>query len=114
MVGDSVVADPAADGAWERAASYQASQRFLCITFSLYSRQLYNSSKRHGPYHQMSVTRKGKSSTKFVKTEDLPIIYEQLTSYERMKKLVDRWIELSMKLSNLRRSHQGLTPHTLT
>ncbi len=50
----------------------------------------------------MSFTRKGKGSTKFVKEEDLPAIREQLKNYERMKELMDRWIELSMELSNLR------------
>ena len=58
--------------------------------------------QKHGPYYQVSFTRKGKGSTKFVKEEDLPVIREQLRNYERMKELVDRWIELSMQLSNLR------------
>jgi len=31
-----------------------------------------------------------------------PAIREQLRNYERMKELADRWIELSMELSNLR------------
>ncbi len=58
--------------------------------------------QKHGPYYQVSFTRKGKGSTKFVKEQDLPTIREQLKNYERMKELMDRWIELSMELSNLR------------
>ena len=58
--------------------------------------------QKHGPYYQVSFTRKGKGSTKFVKEQDLPAIREQLKNYERMKELMDRWIELSMELSNLR------------
>jgi hypothetical protein len=58
--------------------------------------------QKHGPYYQVSFTRKGKGSTKFVKEQDLPAIREQLRNYERMKELMDRWIELSMELSNLR------------
>jgi hypothetical protein len=58
--------------------------------------------QKHGPYFQVSFTRKGKGSTKFVKEDDLPTIREQLRNYERMKELVDQWIELSMELSNLR------------
>jgi hypothetical protein len=58
--------------------------------------------KKHGPYYQISYTRKSKSSTKFVRKEDLPAIRKQLKNYERMKLLVDRWIELSTELSNLR------------
>lgn len=58
--------------------------------------------KKHGPYYQVSFSRKGKSSSKFVKQEDLPTIRKQLKNYERMKELVDRWIDLATELSNLR------------
>ena len=58
--------------------------------------------EKHGPYYQVSFSRKGKSSSKFVKKEDLPTIRKQLKNYERMKELVDRWIDLATELSNLR------------
>jgi hypothetical protein len=57
--------------------------------------------QKHGPYYQLSFTRKGKSSSKFVRKEDLPAIRKQLKNYERMKLLVDRWIDLATELSNL-------------
>jgi hypothetical protein len=57
--------------------------------------------QKHGPYYQLSFTRKGKSSTKFVRKEDLPAIRKQLKNYERMKMLVDQWIDLATRLSNL-------------
>ncbi len=58
--------------------------------------------KKHGPYYQISFSRKGKSSSKFVKKEDLPAIRKQLKNYERLKELMDRWIDLATELSNLR------------
>jgi hypothetical protein len=58
--------------------------------------------EKHGPYYQVSFSRKGKSSTKFVRKEDLPTIRKQLKNYESMKLLVDRWVELATELSNLR------------
>jgi len=58
--------------------------------------------RKHGPYYQVSYTRKGKSSSKFVKKKDLPAIRKQLKNYERMKLLMDRWIDLATELSNLR------------
>lgn len=58
--------------------------------------------EKHGPYYQVSFTRKGKSSSKFVKKKDLPAICKQLKNYERMKLLMDRWIDLATELSNLR------------
>lgn len=58
--------------------------------------------QKHGPYYQVSFSRKGKSSSKFVKQEDLPAIRKQLKNYERMKELMDQWIDLATELSNLR------------
>lgn len=58
--------------------------------------------EKHGPYYQVSFTRKGTSSSKFVKKKDLPAIRKQLKNYERMKMLMDRWIDLATELSNLR------------
>lgn len=57
---------------------------------------------KHGPYYQVSYTRKGKSSTRFVKKEDLPEVRKQLKNYERMKLLMEKWIDLAMELSILR------------
>ncbi len=58
--------------------------------------------KKHGPYYQVSFTRKGKSSSKFVRKEDLAAVRQELKNYERMKTLVDRRIDLATELSNLR------------
>ena len=58
--------------------------------------------EKHGPYYQVSYTRKGKSSTKFVKQKDLPAVRKQLKNYERMKLLTDLWIDLATELSTLR------------
>ncbi len=57
--------------------------------------------QKHGPYYQLSFTRKGRSSSKFIRKEDLPAIRKQLKNYERMKLLVDQWIDLATELSNL-------------
>ena len=59
-------------------------------------------SKRHGPYYQLSFTRKGRSGTKFVKKPQLPAVKKQLQNFARLRKLVDRWIELSSELCQLR------------
>ena len=60
--------------------------------------------EKHGPYYQVSFTHKGKSSSKFVKKKDLPVVRKQLKNYERMKLLTARWIELAMELATLRLS----------
>ena len=58
--------------------------------------------EKHGPYYQVSFTRKGKSSSKFVRREDLNTVRRELKNYEVMKTLVDRWIDLATELSNIR------------
>jgi len=58
--------------------------------------------RRHGPYYQLSFTRKGRSGTKFVKKHRLATVRKQLKSYSRLRKLVDTWIELSTELSQLK------------
>lgn len=57
--------------------------------------------QKHGPYFQLSLTRKGKSQTKFIKQGDVDMIHEQLNNYKRMKVLVEQWVDLSIELSNL-------------
>jgi hypothetical protein len=57
---------------------------------------------KHGPYYQLSYTRKGKGGSKFVKKDDVPTVRKQLKNYARMKLLMDRWIDLATELSTLR------------
>jgi hypothetical protein len=57
---------------------------------------------KHGPYYQISFTRHGKSSSQFVREEDLKEVQQQLENYRRLRQLVDEWISLSAQLSTLR------------
>ena len=57
--------------------------------------------QKHGPYHQLSLTRKGKSKTRFVRREELATIQKQLQNYTELRTLVDRWIDLATELSDL-------------
>jgi Family of unknown function (DUF6788) len=66
--------------------------------------------EKHGPYHQLSFTRKGKSTTRFVRRENLATVKKQLRNYARLRTLVDRWIDLASELSNLQLSEDTQTP----
>lgn len=57
---------------------------------------------KHGPYYQISFTRHGKSSSQFVREEDLAEVQQQLENYRLLRQLVDEWITLSAELSSLR------------
>lgn len=59
--------------------------------------------RKHGPYYQLSYTRKGKSTTRFVRKKDVLITRVQLTNYALFRKLIELWIDSAMELSELRR-----------
>jgi len=61
---------------------------------------------KHGPYYQLSFTWKGKSSTRFVRVEELSQVEKQLDNYRRLRELVDEWIRLAAELSDLRLHQQ--------
>ena len=57
--------------------------------------------QKHGPYYQLSYTRHGKGGTRLVKPEDLAPIRTAVANYARLRRLVDRWIDLATQLSDL-------------
>jgi uncharacterized protein DUF6788 len=57
---------------------------------------------KHGPYYQVSFTRHGRSSSQFVREEDLDEVQQQLENYRLLRQLVDEWITASAELSGLR------------
>jgi hypothetical protein len=72
--------------------------------------------KKHGPYYQLSFTRKGKSTSRFVRREEVAVVRRQLKNYSKLRALVDEWIDASMELSALRvellRESAGKTPQS--
>lgn len=58
--------------------------------------------QKHGPYYQLSFTRKGKSSSRFVRREDVAAVRRHVRNYTRLRELVDRWIQLATELARLR------------
>lgn len=61
--------------------------------------------QKHGPYSQLSWTRKRKSKTRFIRSSDLTRVQAEIKSYERLQSLVGEWVELSIELSDLKREH---------
>lgn len=53
--------------------------------------------ERHGPYAQISYSWKGRSRSEFVREEDLGDARRQLENYDRLRRLVDEWIELGLE-----------------
>lgn len=53
--------------------------------------------KKHGPYNKLNYAYRGKSSCRFVRKEHVAELEQRLSNYKSMRKLVDRWIELSIQ-----------------
>ncbi len=60
--------------------------------------------KKHGPYYYLSYTFNGNSVTEFVKKEDLRVIRKSLDNYRSLKSLTNQWVELSIRISRLKKS----------
>ena len=58
--------------------------------------------RKHGPYYQLSYARKGKSSSRFVRRDNVKEVQKQVSNYRRLRALIDTWIDLATELSDLR------------
>jgi len=56
---------------------------------------------KHGPYYHLSYTRNGKGGTRSIPKNAVPAVRAALANYTHLKRLVDRWIDLATKLSDL-------------
>ena len=58
---------------------------------------------KHGPYHYLSYTFKGKSHTEFVSERDVPKVAEAVRAYKEFRRLADRLVECNIALARLRK-----------
>jgi len=62
--------------------------------------------QKHGPYYQLSYTRNGKSTSEFVREDDLKRVRGQLADYQKFAALKDEWVGASIDLAKLRRERR--------
>jgi hypothetical protein len=65
------------------------------------TRQYKDRKNKTGAYWQISYTRRMKSRTEYVRKEWTAEIRQQIATYQRFKRLVDLWIDLSIERSQL-------------
>ena len=58
--------------------------------------------QKHGPYYQLSISRKGKDTSRFVRRDEVTTVKRQLRNFRRLRTLVDQWIDLAAELCTLR------------
>jgi len=60
--------------------------------------------QKHGPYYQLSFTWRGKSSTRFLRPEQLEEMREKVANYRRLRELVNEWVGLGVELERAKRA----------
>ncbi|MEO8185635.1 MAG: DUF6788 family protein [Deltaproteobacteria bacterium] len=62
--------------------------------------------EKHGPYHQLNFTWRGRSHTEFVREQDLAAVAAELDSYRQLRALNDEWIDLGIERARLLRAQR--------
>lgn len=62
-----------------------------------------NPPHKHGPYQQLSWSRKSKSRTRFIKESELGTVRAQVSNYQRLQELVGEWVDASIELCDIKR-----------
>jgi hypothetical protein len=71
------------------------------------SRQYRDPKTKKRPFHQISYTHKGRGRSEYVRAEHLGQIRREAANFKRFRKLAERWVELSLKASQLRVRNTG-------
>ncbi len=66
------------------------------------SRQYRNPKERKQPYYQISYTHHMKSRTEYLRPENLAAIRQETVNFKRFRKLINRWIDLALILSQIK------------
>lgn len=57
---------------------------------------------RHGPYCQLSYTRKGKGGTEYIKKTNIAMVEDQIKNYTKFQTLINGWIDLSTQICQIK------------
>ena len=60
--------------------------------------------QKHGPYYQLSYGWRGKSSTMFVRADQVVAMRDKVANYKRMQELVKEWVDLEMEMERRERA----------
>ena len=60
--------------------------------------------QKHGPYYQLSFTWRGKSSTRFLRPEQVEPMRQKVANYKRLRELMNEWVSLGVELERAERA----------
>jgi hypothetical protein len=70
-----------------------------------------NQPRRHGPYYHLDYVHHGKKTTRFIRAGQLTEVRHQLVAFKQLRRLVDRWITLSLEKAEMLR-HSSTDPNS--
>ena len=62
--------------------------------------------RKHGPYYQLSFTWQGKSSTRFLRPEQVEPMRQKVANYKRLRELMNEWVSLGVELEQAEREKE--------
>jgi hypothetical protein len=65
--------------------------------------------QKHGPYYQLSFTWQGKSSTRFLRPEQVESMRQKVANYKRLRELMNEWVSLGVELERAAREKEKHT-----
>ena len=74
------------------------------------TRQYRRPKEKKRPFYQISYTHRMRSRSEYVRPEHLAALRKETANFKRFKKLIDRWVGLSLKASQLRVRQAPTTP----
>jgi hypothetical protein len=62
--------------------------------------------QKHGPYYQLSFTWGGKSSTRFLRPEQVEPMRQKVANYKRLRELMNEWVDLEIERERAEREKE--------
>ena len=59
--------------------------------------------RRHGPYYKVSYGYRARFTSRFVRRQDAKAVRAELANYKRMRKWVETWVGLAIRLAKEKR-----------
>ena len=66
------------------------------------TRQYRLPKEKKRPFYQISYTRRMQSRSEYVRPENLAALQQETANFKHFKKLIDRWVDLTLTASKLR------------
>jgi len=60
--------------------------------------------QKHGPYYQLSFTWQGKSSTRFLRPEQVKPMRQKVANYKQLRELMNEWVSLGVEMERAKRA----------